>query len=79
MLQLQGASPLTPHPLLGVVILDIGRMKSLEIAHRTSRNSENASASGGKPPDPLPLLGVVIKNKVVKYETQVCVIVSSHI
>jgi len=35
-------------------------MKSLEMAHLTSRNSENASASGGKPPDPPPLLGVVI-------------------
>jgi len=35
-------------------------MKRLEIAHLTSRNSENASASGGKPPDPPPLLGVVI-------------------
>ena len=28
--------------------------ESPEIAHLTSRNSENASASGGKPPDPLP-------------------------
>ena len=34
--------------------------ESLEIAHLTSRNSENASASGGKPPDPPHLLDVVI-------------------
>ena len=59
MLQLQGASPLTPS-LLDVVILYIVKDESLEIAHLTSRNSENASASGGKPPDPHPLLGVVI-------------------
>ena len=30
------------------------RMKILEIAHLTTRNSENASASGGKPLTPSP-------------------------
>ena len=42
------------------LIIDIVKDESLEIAHLTSRNSENASASGSKPPDPPPLLGVVI-------------------
>ena len=55
MLQLQGARPLTPSHL-DVVILHIVKDESLEIAHLTSRNTENASASGGKPPDPLPSL-----------------------
>ena len=31
-------------------------MKVLKLLILTSRNSENASASGGKPPDPLPSL-----------------------
>ena len=48
MLQLQGASPLTPS-LLDVVILHIVKDESLEIAHLTSRNTENASASGLAP------------------------------
>ena len=59
MLQLQGASPLTPSPPWCCYITH-WKDESLEIAHLTSRNSENASASGGKPSDPHPLLGVVI-------------------
>ena len=59
MLQLQGESPLTP-PLLHVIILHIVKDESLEIAHVTSRNSENASASGGMPPDPPHLLDIVL-------------------
>ena len=42
--------------------------ESPEIAHLTSRNSENVSASGGKPPDPPPLLDIVILD-IVKDET----------
>jgi hypothetical protein len=41
--------------------------ESLEIAHLTSRLSENALASGGKPPDPHPLFDVVILH-IVKDE-----------
>ena len=50
MLQLQGQSP-GPPPLIDV-ILHIVKDESLEIAHLTSRNSENALASGSKDPDP---------------------------
>ena len=55
MLQLQGASPLTPSPPWCCYIIH-WKDESLEIAHMTSRNSENASASGGNPPNPLPFL-----------------------
>ena len=40
--------------LLDVVIITHWKDGSLEIAHLTTRNSENASASGGKPLTPSP-------------------------
>ena len=42
--------------------------ESLEIVHLASRNSENASAPGGKSPDPPPLFDVVILH-IVKDES----------
>ena len=53
MLQLQGASPLTPSSPWCCYITH-WKDGSLEIAHLTTRNSENASASGGKPLTPSP-------------------------
>ena len=50
------------------VILHIAKDESLEIAHLISRNSEIASASGGKPPDP-PLLTDVVILHIVKDES----------
>ena len=51
-------------------------MKRLEIAHLTSRNSENASASGGKPPDPL--LDVVILHIVKDERLEIAHLTSRH-
>ena len=53
MLQLQGASPLTPSSPWCCYITHWND-GSLEIAHLTTRNSESASVSGGKPLTPSP-------------------------
>ena len=57
MLQPQGASPLTP--LLCRFLKS--KAEGLEITPFEDLNLENASASGGRPPDPLDLLSFEIQ------------------